>query len=239
MQKLSRRIALGAIGISGISMAAENAMATPRTNAVLAPPFAGLHIPKPLPFNPASLRGISERLIVSHHDNNYVGAVNALNSVEKRLAESMQVADFPVAIYGALKREELIRTGSLVLHELYFQNLGGNGRRDGAIETALASAYGSSSAWEAEFRRTGMALAGGTGWCILAYNIHTKSLHNYWCLDHTNQSAMSVPLLVMDMYEHAFQMDYGAAAARYVEAFFQNINWDVVNARLSIAQSIG
>jgi Fe-Mn family superoxide dismutase len=74
-----------------------------------------------------------------------------------------------------------------------------------------------------------MALAGGSGWCILAWNQYTKSLHNYWAWDHTNGPVTGTPLLVLDMYEHAFAIDYGAAAAKYVEAFMHNIDWAVVD----------
>ena len=85
--------------------------------------------------------------------------------------------------------------------------------------------------YEAEFKRTGNALSGGSGWTILAFNQHTKELHNYWSADHTSNAPFSVPLLVLDMYEHAYQMDYGAAAAKYVDAFMTNINWEEVNRR--------
>lgn len=101
----------------------------------------------------------------------------------------------------------------------------------GDIRTALGAAFGSHEAWEAEFRRTAMALAGGSGWCVLAFNLHTNSLHNYWAWDHMHQPAASVPLLTLDMYEHAFHMDYGTAAAKYVDAFMANLDWEEVDRR--------
>jgi Fe-Mn family superoxide dismutase len=134
-----------------------------------------------------------------------------------------------------LKREELHRTGSVILHELYFEQFGGDGVAKGAIREALAKSHGSFENWEAEFRRTAMALAGGSGWCILAWNQYIKSLHNYWAWDHTNGPVTGTPLLVLDMYEHAFAIDYGAAAAKYVEAFMHNIDWAVVDARFKAA----
>jgi superoxide dismutase, Fe-Mn family len=67
------------------------------------------------------------------------------------------------------------------------------------------------------------------GWNILAFNLHTKELHNYWAADHAHNAPFSVPLLVLDMYEHSYQMDDGAAAAKYVDAFMQNVNWEEVN----------
>jgi Fe-Mn family superoxide dismutase len=199
------------------------------------PAFAAGHAPRPLRFDPAKLDGLSEKLVRSHWENNYQGSVKALNMVEGRLAAAMADKDYPALAYGGLKREELHRTGSVVLHELYFEQFGGNGVAQGSIRDALARSHGSFEGWEAEFRRTAMALAGGSGWCILAWNRHTGSLHNYWAWDHTNGPQMSSPLLVLDMYEHAFAIDYGSAAAKYVEAFMRNIDWAVVEARYTAA----
>ena len=197
--------------------------------------FLGQHQPKPLPFAPGSLQGISERLIQSHWENNYIASVKALNMLEPRLAAAMKDPDLPPIVYGGLKREELQRTGSIIFHENYFGNLGGNGKPGGAIAAALADAFGSLATWEAEFRRTAMALAGGSGWCVLAYNTHSRSLHNYWAVDHLHGTLGAVPLLVLDMYEHAFQIDYGAAADKYVAAFMQNVDWEEVDHRYSLA----
>ena len=236
MTGISRRNALGAVsaGAAGLALA----QSAPAVAADSAPPvmaFAGTHQPKPLRFDPAKLVGLSERLMRSHWENNYQGSVRALNMIEMRLASAMADKDFPPLVYGGLKREELHRTGSVVNHELYFDALGGNGVAAGAVRQALGAAYGSFEAWEAEFRRTAMSLAGGAGWCVLAYNRHTASLHNYWCWDHTNGPALSVPLITLDMYEHAFHMDYGAAAAKYVDAFMHNLDWEVVNTRYASA----
>lgn len=201
--------------------------------------FAGQHQPKPLRFDPTRLHGLSERLIRSHWENNYQGSVKALNMIEQRLAAAMEDKDFPPQAYGGLKREELHRTGSVVLHELYFDALGGNGQATGAIRQALTSAFGSYEGWEGEFRRTAMSLAGGSGWCILAWNQHTRSLHNYWAWDHTNSPATGTPLLVLDMYEHSFHIDYGAAAAKYVDAFMRNVDWEQVDRRYQGALGAG
>jgi Fe-Mn family superoxide dismutase len=200
------------------------------------PAFSGQHQIKPLPFDPAKLKGISEKLIRSHHENNYSGAVRALNAVEQRLAAMLADKDLPPYVYGDLKREELIRTGSLVLHEIYFANLGGDGKAAGDVLEAIKKAFGTYEQWEAEFKRIGNALGGGSGWVILALNFHTGELHNYWAWDHMHNAPFSRPLLALDMYEHAYHMDYGAAAAKYVDAFMQNVNWEEVNRRCTSAQ---
>jgi Fe-Mn family superoxide dismutase len=230
---------MGAMGIAmargGQAMAqtpaGPAAGATPPGPAGITP---GQHVVKPLPFDPKALRGLSERLIVSHHDNNYAGAIKNLNKVEEEL--SRVNADTPGFTVSGLKERELTFTNSMIFHELYFGNLGGNGRAGGSIQKDLAGASGSFARWEELFRATGMSLAGGSGWTVLDFNFHTGDLRTYWSGNHTQALASGCPLLVMDMYEHAYQMDYGAAAAKYVDAFFQNIKWDEVNRRLERAR---
>lgn len=195
------------------------------------PAFAGNHQVKPLKFDPAKLDGLSERLIRSHHENNYTGSVKALNMIEGRLAAALADPDLPPVVYGGLKREELHRTGSVILHELYFGALGGDGAAAGDVQKAIASAFGSFAAWDAEFRRTALSLAGGSGWCVLAWNTHLAGLHNYWAWDHMHQPVASIPLIALDMYEHAYHMDYGTAAARYIDAFMANLDWQAIDRR--------
>jgi len=231
MKHISRREAITGVLAAGASAIAMTGSLEAQVES-LPPAFAGKHQPVPLAFDPAKLNGISEKLITSHHDNNYAGAVKALNLVEQRLAALAKEKDLPPYIYGDLKRQELIRTGSVVLHEKYFGNLGGTGKADGAARKLIEKWFGSYETWEAEFTRIGNSLSGGSGWTILAYNQHTGEVHNYWSADHTVNVPFSVPLLVLDMYEHAYQMDYGAAAAKYIEAFMLNIDWEHVNRRV-------
>jgi superoxide dismutase, Fe-Mn family len=235
MKKISRREAIKGVVAASAGVFALNDHVEAQAE-ILAPAFAGKHQPKPLPFDAAKLTGISEKMIRSHHENNYTGAVKALNVVEQRLAALGKEKDLPPYIYGDLKRQELIRTGSMVLHEKYFANLGGNGKADGNARKLIEQWFGSYENWEAEFKRTGNALSGGSGWTILAFNSHTKELHNYWSADHTSNAPFSIPLLVLDMYEHAYQMDYGAAAAKYVDAFMANVNWEEVNKRVEMTK---
>jgi superoxide dismutase, Fe-Mn family len=198
------------------------------------PTYRGEHQLKPLPFNPGKLQGLSEKLLTSHHQNNYGGAVKRLNLIQQ------QIAGLPndAAPYqmGSLKREELIAANSMMLHELYFGNLGGNGRADGGVAKGLTSAFGATETWEHDFRLTGLSLGGGSGWVVLGFDPQTQDLHNWWSWDHAHNVAGGVPLLVMDMYEHSYHMDYGADAKGYIDAFFQNVNWEEVNRRLERAR---
>jgi len=241
MKTVSRRKVMSALATGGASLAVAELLGTKRINAnetnqaqpaIAAKAFSGQHTPKPLPFDPAKLRGLSERLVKSHWENNYGGAVKALNVIEQKLASMLVDKDLPPYIYGDLKREELVRTGSVVLHENYFANLGGDGKASGKALDLIKQWFGSYEQWELEFKKTANALGGGSGWTILSYNQHTAEVHNYWAWDHMHNAAMGYPLLVLDMYEHAYHMDYGAAAGKYVDAFMQNVNWDEVNRRV-------
>jgi Fe-Mn family superoxide dismutase len=208
--------------------AAAAASDTMKANAA----FGYQHAPAPLPFDSKSLKGISEKLIQSHWENNYIGAVKALNLVRGRLSQALGDANTPAYVYNGLKREQLVRTGSVVLHELYFANLGGGGNAGADLRIRIGNSFGSFDVWETEFRKIAQGLGGGSGWVVLGYNQQLKVLENYWMADHATAPIFTTPLLVLDMYEHAYQMDYGAAAARYIDAFFANINWEVVARRI-------
>jgi Fe-Mn family superoxide dismutase len=196
--------------------------------------LSGDHTVKPLPFKPASLNGLSERLISSHHEKNYGGAVKNLNRVEQELGKI--TADTPPFVVAALRDKELTFRNSKTLHEAYFANLGGDGKRSGAIDAAIGEAYGAAATWEAQFRATAMGLGGGSGWVLLAYELETGGLRTFGSGGHTQTLASAYPLLVLDMYEHAYQMDFGAEHARYIDAFFANAQWDEVNRRLERAK---
>jgi Fe-Mn family superoxide dismutase len=191
------------------------------------------HRPHPLPYRTSHLKGLSAALIESHWLNNYGGSVRALNAINKQIRAAIADPELPAFVFNDLKREHLMRTGSVVLHELYFNNLGGRGKPAADIRTLIAAAFGSFDSWESEYRRIAAGLGGGSGWVILGYNRHFKALENYWMGDHMHSPAATVPLLVLDMYEHSYHMDYGAKAARYVDAFFSNIDWERVAARVA------
>jgi Fe-Mn family superoxide dismutase len=180
---------------------------------------------KPLSIDPKSIKGISEKVLVSHYENNYVGAVRRLTAIAAQLAE-LDFAKAPNFVINGLKREELVAMNSMILHEMYFDSLGGGGRPGGALADAIARDFGSLDRWHAEFSAMGKAEGGGSGWVILSYSPRDKRLVNQWAADHTTTVAGGRPVLALDMYEHAYHMDYGAAAARYVDAFMEAIRWD-------------
>lgn len=231
---LNRRqlIATTAVGIGAVLSGFPASAQTQGNVQVRAESFAQTHQPKPLPFDSASLNGLSQGLIDSHWSNNYGGSVRALNETKRRLADALADRDLPAYIYNDLKREHLMRSGSVVLHEFYFDNLGGNGRAEAATQRLISAGFGEFSRWDSEFRRIANGLGGGSGWVILGYNTQFGTLENYWMADHMHHPAATVPLLVMDMYEHSYHMDFGAAAGQYVDAFFNNINWEQVQARM-------
>jgi len=222
-----------AAGLTSARAGAETGQASaPTVPSDRRPAFRTDHTPAPLGFDAGSLKGLSARLIESHWANNYGGSVRALNEVNSRLAQALAEPDFPAYVYDDLKREHLMRTGSVVLHELYFENLGGDGKAPASVRSAVSGSFGSYDRWESEFRRIAAGLGGGSGWVVLGFNRHLQAIENYWMADHMHGPIATEPLLVLDMYEHSYQMDYGAAAARYIDAFLANVNWDVVAARM-------
>jgi Fe-Mn family superoxide dismutase len=184
-----------------------------------------------LPFDPASLRGLSEQLLRSHHQNNYGGAVKRLNAIRGQLS-GLTFATAPGFQLNGLKREELIATNSMLLHELYFDCLGGGEEEMApAMSLALQASFGSVERWRDEFVAMGKALGGGSGWVLLTFQPREGTLVNQWAADHAHAVAGGVPVLALDMYEHSYHGDFGAAAGKYVDAFMDNIHWGKVYER--------
>ncbi len=180
---------------------------------------------KPFALDPKSVKGISEKILISHYENNYAGAVKRLIAIAAQLAE-LDFAKAPGFVINGLKREELVAMNSMILHEAYFDSLGGGGAASGTLADAIARDFGSVERWRAEFSAMGKAEGGGSGWVLLVYSPHDKRLVNQWAADHTNAIAGGRPVIALDMYEHAYHMDYGAKAGGYVDAFMEAINWD-------------
>ena len=185
---------------------------------------------KALSCNPAELKGLSEKLIVSHYENNYGGAVKRLNAITEQL-QALDYSKAPVYMINGVKREELIAMNSMILHEIYFDSLGATDRPASVLDF-LTRDFGSATRWQTEFTAMGKAQGGGSGWVLLTWSQRDAKLVNQWAADHTHTLAGATPILALDMYEHSYHLDYGAKAAAYVDAFMQNINWESVLRRL-------
>jgi Fe-Mn family superoxide dismutase len=218
---LDRRMLLGGVALAG-AVAATAASAQP------AAPAAAGFTPQTLPFDPKAVPGLSEKLLVSHHDNNYVGAVKRLGAIRAEFGK-LDPATAPGFTLNGLKREELIAWNSMILHEVYFSGLGASEAAAPALAKAIERDFGSRDRWAAEFSGMGKALGGGSGWVLLTYSRRDNRLVNAWAADHTMVLADGAPLLALDMYEHAYQMDYGAKAGDYVNAFMKAFSWRHAN----------
>lgn len=212
-----RHLLAGATLIAGAGLAAA-------TSAPAAPAPAPTFTPQPLPFDPKAVSGLSEKLLISHHDNNYVGAVKRLGTIMGQFA-ALDPATASGFMLNGLKREELIAWNSMILHEVYFAGLGAPTRPGARLAAAIERDFGSHARWQAEFVGLGKALGGGSGWVLLMWSHRDKRLVNQWAADHTMTLAGGTPILALDMYEHAYAMDYGAKAAAYVDAFMGAVNW--------------
>jgi superoxide dismutase, Fe-Mn family len=185
---------------------------------------------KPLGCDPARVKGMSERLIVSHYENNYCGAVKRLNLIEERLAE-LDYAHTAGFLLSGLKREQLIAMNSMILHELFFDGLGDQNEPGAGLQTAIARDFGSYERWLAEFTALGKALAGGSGWVLLSWSPRDAKLVNQWASDHCHTIAGGTPIVALDMYEHSYHIDFGAKAGSYVDAFVGALRWDKADRR--------
>jgi Fe-Mn family superoxide dismutase len=185
----------------------------------------------PLYCRPWTLNGITPRLIESHYESNYGSALNRLNEIALEL-EGLDPTATPLHVLNRLKRDEAAMLNSTLLHELYFASLGGDGRTlPEEMTNAIARDFGSVPRWRQEFIALAEALAGGSGWVLLTYVPRDERLINQTAMDHSQSIAGDIPILALDMYEHAYHLDFGANAAAYVAAFMRNIDWDAVQTR--------
>lgn len=179
---------------------------------------------KPLGCDPQRIKGMSEKLIVSHYENNYGGAVKRLNLIAEQLA-GLDFNAAPNFLINGLKREELIASNSMILHELFFDGLGEESAPGPELTAAIVNAFGSLDRWRAEFIAMGKALGGGSGWVLLSWSPRDRRLVNQWAADHCHTLAGGQPIVALDMYEHSYHIDYGAKTATYVDTFMSVIRW--------------
>ncbi len=178
------------------------------------------------------LDGISDNQIAQHRDILYAGYVKKLNEIEERLMNvDISKANQTFSDLRALKADETFALNGVVLHELYFENLGGkNMKPQGKLSDLIAREFGSFEKWSDNFKACGLA---ARGWVILGLNVYDGKLHNY-CLDahNANVPVNVIPILVMDVYEHAYTIDFGVKRQPYIDAFMKNIEWSVCAGRL-------
>jgi Fe-Mn family superoxide dismutase len=192
----------------------------------------------PLFCRPWTLNGISPRLIESHYEHNYGAAVSRLNAVSSEI-DSFDLAKTPASVFGRLKREQTEALNAALLHELYFASLGGDGRSlSETIANAILRDFGSVDRWREEFATLGQALAGGCGWVLLTYVPRSGTLVNQSTTENGHSIPGGIPILALDMYEHAYHLEFGANAAAYVAAFMRNIDWAAVQARYEDAAKV-
>ena len=191
----------------------------------------------PIPCRPWLLNSLSLKLIESHYENNYGGALRRLNAITEKL-ESLDFANTPGYVINGLKREELIALNSTLLHELYFASMGGDGQRTEAMSEVLARDFGSAQRWRDEFVAMGNALSGGSGWVLLVYLPRDRRLVNQYASEHSQAVAGGIPILALDMYEHAYHIDFGANAKAYVDTFMRNVDWKALLARYEDAAKV-
>lgn len=185
---------------------------------------------KPLKYK--ELPGLSEKQLSEHHDVLYAGYVKKTNEIRAKLATvDLTLANATHSDLRELKVEETFALNGVKLHERYFDNLGGQGGApSGAIADLIMRDFESFEKWAADFMACGMA---ARGWTVLAYDLEEKKLMNVVCDIH-NQGGVwaQVPLLVLDIYEHAYFIDYATGKKKYIGAFMEMIDWSAANAQL-------
>lgn len=187
--------------------------------------------PKPLPFS-VSLKGISEKTISIHHDKLYAGYVAKKNEIQEKLNALARGGDVSSAnqTYSelrGLKNGETFAVNGVYLHEWYFENLGGDGNAEGALADSLKEKFGSLENFLAYFSACGMA---ARGWVVLAWDTAEKDLRVYSCDTHNQGGVWGAhPLIVLDVYEHAYFIDYGSDRKAYIADYWKNFNWKNAN----------
>jgi len=185
---------------------------------------------KPLKFS-KELSGISKRQIDEHHDVLYAGYVKKLNEIRMKMETADPAeANATFSLIRELKLEETFARNAMELHEEYFDNLGGDGAPRGAVLDLIKEDFGSFEKWQQEFIALGIS---ARGWVVLAFDYNDLKLHNYLADFHSHGGVWSCsPILVLDVYEHAYFLDYGTARRKYLDAFMKNVDWGEANKRV-------
>ncbi len=190
---------------------------------------------KPLKYS--ELEGLSEKQLKEHHDILYAGYVRKIEEIEEKLKNvDLATANATFSDLRALKMEETFALNGVKLHEGYFENMVARGSPSqssgsmSAIHALIDRDFGSYENWEKEFKAMGLS---ARGWVVLGYDLDEKKLKNILCDSHNQGGVWNmVALMIMDVYEHAYFIDYATGRKAYIEAFFKNIDWDFVNLQI-------
>ena len=190
--------------------------------------------PKPLKYT--ELDGLSEKQLKEHHDVLYAGYVKKVNEIEEKLKSvDISTANATYSDLRELKMEETFAINGVKLHEGYFDNMAKIDKQSLSIlESKMGKLierdFGSYEAWANEFKAMGLC---ARGWVVLGYDLDEKKLKNILCDSHNQGGVWNmIALMIMDVYEHAYFIDYATARKSYIETFFKNINWEEVNRRI-------
>jgi Fe-Mn family superoxide dismutase len=192
----------------------------------------------PLFCRPWTLNGISPRLIESHYEHNYGGALRRLNAITEEL-ETLDPATVAADVICRLKRDESVELDSTLLHELYFASLGGDGRvLPEQMAQAIRQDFGSVDRWRKEFIALATGLARGAGWVLLTYVPRDRRLINVSIAETGRSITGGIPIVAIDMYEHAYHLDFGANPTAYIASFMRNIDWNAAQGRYEDAITV-
>ncbi len=182
---------------------------------------------KPLPFT-KELVGISKKTLDIHHGKLYTGYVNKSNEIEEKIKKADKAsANATYSEIGELKRQQSFALNGVYLHEAYFNVLGGDGKPTGTLVDRIKKDFGSYEEWEADLKAAGIA---ARGWVVMAYDVNAGRLNNYSCDIHSEGGIWgAVPIIVLDVYEHAYFIDFGSDRKSYIEAFVKNLNWEAAS----------
>jgi Fe-Mn family superoxide dismutase len=178
------------------------------------------------------MEGFSDTLLKNHFTL-YQGYVTNTNKLSDTLGQLLKEGKTGTPEYAELKRRFGWEFNGMRLHEYYFENLGGKGgiNKTGKLYQKLVSSFGSYEAWEKDFKATGAMR--GIGWAVLYQDVLSGNFINFWINEHdVGHPSGGMPILIMDVFEHAFMIDYGLKRADYIESFFKNIHWEEVEKRL-------
>lgn len=179
----------------------------------------------------SGIQGLTEKQLKEHHDVLYAGYVKKINEIREKVKKvNLDEANATFSDIRELKLEETFALNGVVLHQAYFENIGVQNKPLGKILQLLNEDFGSFENWQKEFTALGIA---SRGWVVLAFDWNDRKLHNYLCDAH-NQGGVwgASPILILDVYEHAYFLDYGTARKNYIETFMKFVDWTVVEERI-------